>query len=303
MVYLKLLLTAVFWGGTFIAGRMLAGSVAPFSAAFFRFLIAVCCLHAILLHRQGKTALLPNGGRQLMAAVLLGMTGVFAYNAFFFYGLKLVPASRASVIIANNPIVISLLSAIFFGEELSPVRILGILLSVSGAVIAISGGAPLSLFTGGVGMGDMLILGCVFSWSAYSLLGKRVMGQLSPLVATTHATTAGMLLLFIPAWLSGMPADVPSYSLQDWGALAYLGVFGTVLGFVWYYDGIRAIGASRASLFINFVPISAIGLAHVILGEPLTSSLVVGGTLVVSGVTLNHLPAAGRLPVGRNLRR
>ena len=178
-------------------------------------------------------------------------------------------------------------------EPLSPIKLGGILISVAGAVVAISGGDPLVLFAGGIGIGDLLIFGCVLSWSAYSLMGKRVMRDLSPLVAVSHAVAVGVLALLIPACMEGMPAAVSGYSLVDWGNLAYLGLFGTVLGFVWYYEGIRVIGPSRASLFINFVPISAICLANIILKEPLTVSLLVGAILVITGVTLNHLQVSG----------
>ena len=234
---------------------------------------------------------------QLLPVVLLGLTGVLAYNVFFFNGLKIVEAGRASIIIANNPIVISLFSALIFRERLSWGKIAGIILSVVGAVIAISGGDPRALFAGGVGQGDLLIFGCVLSWSAYSLLGKHVMRVLPPLTAVAHSAFVGMLALLIPAWLEGMPADLPTYSWGAWCNLAYLGWFGTVLGFVWYYEGIREIGPSRASLFINFVPISAIGLAHVILDEPLSLSLMIGGALVITGVSLNNMtpPAPGLL--------
>jgi drug/metabolite transporter (DMT)-like permease len=224
---------------------------------------------------------------------LLGLTGVFAYNVFFFNGLKFITAGRASIIIANNPIVISAFSALLFREALSPVKVVGILISVAGAVVAISGGDPFTLLTGGIGIGDWYILGCVLSWSAYSLLGKRVMGSLSPLTAVFYSVVVGLLALLVPACMEGMPAAVVGYSLADWCHLAYLGWFGTVLGFVWYYEGIRVIGASRASLFINFVPISAIALAHLTLNEPLSPSLLAGGLLVVTGVTLNHLPVTG----------
>ena len=286
--YLKLLMTALFWGGTFISGRMLAGSVTPFSAAFFRFLIATLCLYAVVWHRHGT---IPGLRRdQLLPVVLLGLTGVFAYNALFFNGLKLVTAGRASVIIANNPIVISLGAALIFGESLTPLKVVGILVSVSGAITAIAGGDPAAVLSGGIGVGDLLIFGCVLSWSAYTLLGKRVIGDLSPLLATAHAAAAGMLALSIPALLEGQPAKALGYSAVDWANLTYLGVFGTVLGFVWYYEGIRVIGPARASLFINFVPVSAIFLAHLILGEPLAPSLLVGALLVVTGVTLNQLP-------------
>jgi drug/metabolite transporter (DMT)-like permease len=291
ITYLKLLMTAIFWGGTFISGRMLVDTVPPFSAAFFRFLFATVCLYVLVVHREGK---IPKLGRQqILPVALLGLTGVFAYNVFFFSGLKLINAGRASIIIANNPIVISVFSALFFKESLSPTKVVGILISVSGAIIAISGGDPLILFADGIGKGDLFIFGCVLSWSAYSLMGKRVMRDLSPLAAVSHSAAVGMLALLIPACMEGMPAAVPGYSLADWGNLAYLGLFGTVLGFVWYYEGIRVIGPSRASLFINFVPISAICLAHIILKEPLTPSLLAGGILVVTGVTLNHLPVSG----------
>ncbi len=290
--YVKLLMTAVFWGGTFISGRMLADSVAPFSAAFFRFLIAAVCLYAIAVRQEGRLPRLER--KQILPVALLGLTGVFAYNAFFFSGLKLVPASRASIIIANNPIVISLLASLFFGEALTLTKGLGILISVSGAVVAISNGNPVALFAGGIGRGDFFILGCVLSWSAYSLIGKHVLGALSPIAAVCHSSAIGMLALLVPACLEGMPAALPSYSWADWANLVYLGGFGTVLGFVWYYEGIRRIGPSRASLFINFVPISAICLAHLILGEPLRPSLVVGAILVIAGVTLNHLPVSER---------
>ena len=287
ITYCKLLMTAIFWGGTFVSGRILATSVPPFSAAFFRFLIAAVCLYAIVAWREGAIPRLPKS--QLLPVTLLALTGVLAYNAFFFNGLKMAEAGRASIIIANNPIVISIFAALFFRERLSLVKVAGITISVAGAIVAISGGDPRALLAGGVGLGDLLIFGCVLSWATYSLLGKQVMRVLPPLTAVAHSAFIGMLFLLIPAWLEGMPADVPTYSWGAWCNLAYLGWFGTVLGFVWYYEGIREIGPSRASLFINFVPISAIFLAHVILDESLSLSLIIGGALVIAGVSLNNM--------------
>ena len=80
-----------------------------------------------------------------------------------------------------------------------------------------------------------------------------------------------------------------SYSLADWTSILFLGVFGTVLGFVWYYEGIRKIGPTKAGQFINFVPISAVLLAFLILGEPITWSLLTGGLFVISGVYLTNI--------------
>jgi len=76
--------------------------------------------------------------------------------------------------------------------------------------------------------------------------------------------------------------------MTAWLSLFYLGFFGTVIGFVWYYEGIKALGPTKASLFINFVPISAVLLAFLILDEPITPSLLVGTILVSSGVYLTN---------------
>ncbi len=294
LTYAKLLLTAVFWGGTFIAGRIVAGTVGPFSAAFLRFAIASACLVAITAARE--KALPPLTGRQMAGVCLLGLTGIFAYNFFFFAGLATIDAGRASLIIACNPVVITVLSAWIFGEHLGARRLAGTLLSVAGAVVVISRGAPLQILEGGIGAGEAMIFGCVASWAAYSLIGKVLLKGISPLTAVTCASLSGTVMLFPAALADGLATDLALCRLQDWISLAYLGIFGTVIGFVWYYQGIARIGAGPASLFINFVPVSAIAMAHLVLGESVTASLLVGAALVVGGVYLTCRPPS-RKPV------
>jgi drug/metabolite transporter (DMT)-like permease len=93
--------------------------------------------------------------------------------------------------------------------------------------------------------------------------------------------------------MEGPAKNLGSASWVDWVSIAYLAVFGTVLGFVWFYEGVHQIGAPRAGLFINFVPVSAVVLAAIILREPITWSLAVGAALVLSGVFLtNRSPKA-----------
>jgi drug/metabolite transporter (DMT)-like permease len=83
---------------------------------------------------------------------------------------------------------------------------------------------------------------------------------------------------------SGLVEAIGQYGATEWGSLFYLGFFGTVLGFFWYYQGIERIGPMRASVFINFVPISAILLSATLLGETITPSLLIGAALVIFGV-------------------
>ncbi len=288
-VYVKLFGMAVFWGGTFIAGKLAAQNVGPFSAAFLRFAIASVFLLLAAWKIEGRLPAIRS--RQLLPVFLLGLTGVLAYNVFFFKGLKLVEAGRAAIIIANNPIGIALFSALIFRERLTPLRLAGILVSISGAVIVITRGSWSSLGSGVVGWGELFILGCVASWVTFSLLGKALLKEMSPLNSILYASLSGTLCLALPAWQEGLPAAWPGYTLIDWLALFYLGFFGTVLGFVWYYEGIQRIGATKAGVFINFVPISAIVFSFFILGEPLTGSLLAGTLLVLSGVYLTNRPS------------
>lgn len=286
MVYIKLTFTAIFWGGTFIAGRILAQQVDPFNAAFLRFALATLMLWPLVYRQAGRLPALP---RSLFLPVgLLGMTGVLLYNILFLKGLKIIYASRAALIIATNPILISLFAVTFLKERLTWLKVTGILLSVIGASLVISQGDFQRMFAGHWGRGELYILGCVACWSGYSLLGNWVMRKLSPLVVVAYSATIGAAGLFILVLMNGLILQIGHYSGIVWLSLGYLAFFGTVLGFWWYYQGIQKIGPTRASLFINLVPVSAIILAAVILDESITGSVVMGGLSVLLGVYLTN---------------
>jgi drug/metabolite transporter (DMT)-like permease len=286
IIYIKLSVTAIFWGGTFIAGRVVARGVGPFSAAFLRF--AIASIFLLFITYKVENRLPPVKKSQVIPLILLGMTGVFSYNVFFFKGLKIIYAGRASVIIASNPVFIALFASYLFKERLTLTKFAGIVISVIGAIVVISRGRPIEIFQGNVGLGELFIFCCVMSWAAYSLIGKAVMKDLSPLISVSYSSVVGAVGLSIPAYLEGMVQHVSHYSTMEWLGIFYLGFFGTVLGFVWYYEGIKAIGATRASQFINFVPISAVVLAFFLLAEPVTSSLVIGTLMVCAGVYLTN---------------
>jgi drug/metabolite transporter (DMT)-like permease len=287
-IYLKLFLTAIFWGGTFVAARVVAQDVGPYSASFLRFFTASLLLLGMVLLKEGQLPLLKR--HQVLPAVLLGLTGVFAYNVFFFLGLKTVAAGRASLIVASNPVFIALFSSLFFHERMTRGKVAGIILCLAGAMVVISRGDPAAIFSGGVGRGELFILGCVASWVAYSLIGKVILKNCSPLIAVTYSCLIGMVALLPPAYGENLTALAGDFSLQDWVGIIYLGFFGTFLGFIWYYEGIRVIGPSRASVFINFVPVSGVFFGWLILGETVNLSLLAGAALVMAGITLTNRP-------------
>lgn len=276
---------AVLWGGTFVAGRVLAAEVPPVAAAFVRFALAGAAL-AALARREG--AGLPRDRRTLGLLVLLGMTGVAGYNLLFFTGLRTVEAGRAALIIANNPVAIAAGAALVLREPLGWRAGVGIAVAVTGAAVVVTRGQPWAVLSGGMGWGELCIVGCVVCWTAYTLIGRVALRGVTPLQASAGACVAGALILAGPALAAGVIPSLPHWSARAWLAAGYLAFGGTVLAFVWYYRGVQAFGAARAGVFINLVPVSGVFFGWLLLGERLDPSVWAGAALVGAGIALTR---------------
>jgi drug/metabolite transporter (DMT)-like permease len=277
----------IFWGGAFVAGRSLSADAHPYSVAFTRFFLVSIFMYFILKKSEGSIPKLTM--KQLMAVTLMGVSGIFAYNLFFFYGLRHITAGRASLIIATNPVFTAIFSALFFKDErLNGLRSAGIFISVVGALVVITEGNLSEILIHNIGIGDLLIAGCALSWTAYSLIGKRVMKGLSPLAAVYYSACAGSVFLFFPAAFSGELFKISNFMWMDWFNIVYMAYFAATLGFFWYNEGIHFIGAAKTSVFAGFIPVSAIILGWALLDELISVSLIVGAALIVCGVYLTN---------------
>ena len=292
-IYLKLVGSAVLWGGTWVAGRILGRYMGPFSAAFLRFALASAFLLFLTARIEGRVPKLTR--RNLPWLLLLAATGIFAYNALFFAGLRTVPAGRAALIVASIPAVVAVCSGLLFGERFPPARIIGIVLSFFGVSLIVAGGDPKALLETGLSAGDLCIFGCVATWAAYTLAGKKAMERVAPYGAVTWSCILGAAMLLPPALAFGLARDVAAAGPAAWGCLLFFGILATGYGFSWYYEGVRAIGPTKAGIFINLVPVTAVFLGWLLLGEPLSPSLAVGGGIVLAGVWLtNRRPGASQ---------
>jgi len=289
ITYIKLFMVALFFGSTFIAGRIMAANLPPFTSAFLRFLLASFFLILFVFKKYGKFPRI--NFQQFLLIIALGLTGVAGYNFFFFSGLKFITASRASMIISLNPSVITILSALILKEKFTKYKFTGITLSLTGALIVISQGNLQVILQGNVGWGELFILVCVICWSSFTVLGKIIMKDLKPIIAITYACLAGTLILILPTYQEGVFQDFVQYNMEVWLSVFALGFLGTALAFTWFYEGIDEIGPSRAGIFINFVPIFATLMAVLILHEKLSPSLIIGAIFVVSGVYLTNYQA------------
>ena len=284
-LYLRLVSVPAIWGGTFVAGRIVSASLPPATAAFARYVLASLALLAVLQFTQGLAVLRRVTARQLLGTLGLGATGILIYNLLFFSALAVLPAGRTSLIVALNPVVTLLLAAALLGDRLAPQRWAGIALALLGVWVVVTHG-ELGLLLQSLGRGELSMLGAVLAWAVYTLLGRRVLRDLSPLVATLLASLWGTLFLGLAAWPEWPAVHLQAFTVPVLGSLLFLGVLGTAVAFVWYYEGITRLGAARTVVFNNLVPVFSVLFGWLLLGEPVSASLLAGGVLAVAGVFL-----------------
>jgi drug/metabolite transporter (DMT)-like permease len=292
-IYLKLVLTTFFWGGTFVAGKWAIGEAPPFLVATLRFAIATILLWTIVAWRErrnGHPFPLPRGWGQWAGLLSLGLTGVFLYNFLFLKGLTWTTATNGALIAAFNPLLTALLSAAWLKERLRPVQLVGLCLALFGVGVVVTNGSIDVLRRLSFNPGDLLILGATLAWALYTTLGKKVLSRISPLVASAYASLFGTLLLLPAAALEGsLFSGVHRLTVFGWISVLQLALLGTVAAFVWWYEGVEALGASRAAVFVNLVPLFGVILSTLMLGETMGVSQLAGGSLVVLGVGIGTL--------------
>jgi len=282
--YLKLFCAAVIWGGALVAGRVIAAALPPLTVTFLRFLLVSILLLPILRIRNGSFPRFSPKTAGLI--VLVSLSGVVVFNLFLFAGLQTVTAVRSSVIIAFTPAVAALVAGLFFHEKITPLMIAGFLLALAGALITITNGRLSLIFTQAPATGDLYLIGCVFTWTIYSLATKDALKRLSPLAVLTYASVFGAVLLAPFALYDGAFSKLFSLEPAVWFSLLYMSLGAAGLAYLWYYEGIKAVGASGSVVFLNLEPVSAIILGVVILGEPLTLPVAAGAALVITGLAL-----------------
>ncbi|WP_412478552.1 DMT family transporter [Azonexus sp. IMCC34839] len=288
LTYGKLVAAMAMWGGTWIAGRIIAQELsAPLAIASLRFVIAGLALAMVALITEGAVPM-PPSGRAWAAIWGLGFFGIFLYGLCFFFGLQRIPAGRGALVVALNPVVIVITAWLLGQERMNARKAIGSTIALAGCLTVIGNGDPFALLHGTVGLGEWLIVGCVMTWTAYTFIGRRATQLLSPLATTLHASLAGALLLGIAAFIQG-GIDPTAWSWRVWASMLFLALFGTAIAYTWFTDAVHKLGAGHASVFINLVPVFAVLQAAVLLDERLGLPVLFGGLLVIAGVWLTTL--------------
>ena len=275
------------WGGTFILGRLIVQDIAPIDAACWRFIVASICLFILLAYRE--KICWPNK-QQWFWIVILALSGMVLFNIFLFVGLSMVDAGRAGLLSALTPIIGALASVVILKQRLSARVWSGIIISIVGAIILVSDGQPSFILSQGIHLGDSLIISCGVAWVIYTLCIARATQSMTILMANAWASLVGAILLGIMAYWRGELSSPFTLSLGGWTVSLYMGVLATTVGFVWYNNSVRRLGAAITLVFTNLVPVFAVLLGVFLLNETLSTAAMLGGSVVLLGVLLSTLP-------------
>ena len=291
-IYFLVTIAVFFWGANFILGGYVIHDLPPLWAAAVRFVLSAVLMFVIVgVKRENLFAPLR---KNIGIYVMLGVVGIVGFNLFFFYALRYTSANNAALIMATNPLLTTLLAAAMLGERPGMRHLIALPIALAGVAVVITHGNLHSLLALQLSIGDVLMLCADIFWALYNVLCRRYMPQASPLVNTTWIMAAGAAVLLCIA----LGSDAHLVALGDKAAVSMLvmAVGGTVLAYLFWGMGIARLGAARASIFMNLIPVFTMLLGVLIEDMP-TAPQLAGGLLVLGGVTISMLP--GRRPVAR----
>jgi len=203
----------------------------------------------------------------------------------WYWGLKYTSPVAAGILGASAPVVVALVAAAWLRDRLSPLNILGIVITLLAVVLTIARGSFEALRTLSFNKGDLIILGSQVAWVSYTLYGRANTSALPTVTLQAGAHVVSALVL-VPLALFERPWEsLARASWLGWGVILY-SAGPITLGHLWYYQGIRAVGAGRAAVFMNLIPFLVIGLSWLLLGEPVRWYHAVGACAVIAGVVL-----------------
>jgi drug/metabolite transporter (DMT)-like permease len=293
-VYAGLILTMVFWGSAFPTSKMLVLEVPPEVGAILRYGFGSLLMMAILFRRSAKPIPARADWGRLAVVALVGVTG---FNTLFFRGLSLAPASDAGMIIPTmSPIFTAMAGMLFLGEGARFGRVVGLAVSLAGAVLFFGDVLLHSEGQAGRVLGDAALVGAAMCWAATSILSRPLSVRIGVLPTSAWTIFLGSIVLLLLS--SPMLAAVPWGRLTGrfWIVLAYVVVFPTVIAYILWLEGIRVIGSGPATTFMFLAPVFALLIAAALLGERPTALQGAGGALMLLGVGLVNRPGEGRTP-------
>lgn len=283
--YLEVLFTVIVWGGTFIATKIALREVSPATIVWIRFGMGTVILGIVVFAR--KQFAIPEKSEWLYFA-MLGFLGVTFHQILQATGLQTAKATTTAWIVATTPVFIAILGWLALKERLNGMQVIGMLLAMFGVLLIVSKGNLSALFTGEEGtFGDFLILISSVNWAVYTILSRRELARHPAARMMFFVMLLGWL--FVNLWIFGFGpgvSELPNLTSSGWSAILVLGIFGSGLAYIAFYDALQEIPASQIGVFFNVEPLVTTVLASFMINEAITAITLIGGAIVILGIWL-----------------
>lgn len=280
MNFLFPLLAAIIWGGNTIITKLCAESLSPIEISFYRWVLAVIVLTPFALKGALQNKELSKG--VIGKLIVLGMLGGVIFQSIAYHAAHFTSATNMGIIQALVPLVALILAMVLLRHKTNAIALLGLAISIAGVIVVVSKGDISALAHQGLNKGDGLMLIGVLSFSLYSLLLNK--WQLTvPLIQSAYIQAIVAAVALLPLYAFGMRHQLTAV---DGFYITFAGIGASIMAPLLWMNGIARLGAARVSLFFNLVPVVTALLATVFLTERITSSVLLGGALVIAGVVL-----------------
>lgn len=278
---LALLLMVVVWAVNFSVAKQALVALSPLAFNALRFPLAAAVVHAAL--RAGGTFPLPEP-RHRMRVLWLGLLGNLVYQQFFIFGLDLTRAGTASVLLAGTPIITALLSALLGHERVGWRSWLGAAATIAGIVLVVG-----SSTADGSVLGDVLMLGASCAWAGYTVGARPLVEHYGAVPVTAWTLTIGGIGVVAAGMPDLLRTDLTAVPAGAWLGVVYAGAFSIGLAYLIWNYGVRHIGNTRTAVFSNLVPVVALAVAWIWLGEVPDGRQIAGAAVIIGGVSLVQL--------------
>lgn len=284
--YILLLLTTLFWGGNAIAGKLAVGHVSPMLLTTARWSIACLVLAAIGWRRLRVDW--PILRRRLVFLTVLSTAGFAVFNIALYSALLFTSAINVSIEQAGMPMLIFVANFILFRLRVAWAQIVGFVVSLAGVALTAAHGEPARLLDLDVNFGDarMLIALVVYAGYTVALRFRPAVHWQSLMIVMCGAAAISSAPFAVAEYVHGA-AVLPD--AQGWAVIGYTALFPSILAQVFYIRGVELIGANRAGLFINLVPIFGTLLAIALLGETFYLYHAVAMAMVLGGIAVAEM--------------
>ena len=280
-VYLLLTLTAFLWGGNAVAVKKVLVEISPFVVTLLRFATFSSILLVVAWCREGRRSL-PRL-RQLPLLFLMGLCGTVLNNGLQFTGLIYSSAINCVMIASFCPAMTGVLASLILKEQMNGRQWGGVGISIVGVLVITSVGSWTRLIGLSFNWGDILFLLSALGWALYSIFGRHIMKELSPMVTTAWAGLFGTVMMLGICLVDGFDGSVPLTG-ANWFWFAYICLGSGLVAFTLWNVGVEAVGPNKASFFINLIPLFGIGFSVVLLDERVGWFHGVGAVLIIGGV-------------------